>query len=223
MTRRWLLAAACAVIAWPGAAGAQLTVHDPANYAQNLLQAVRSLEQVRNQLESLQNEARNLAPLDLRAAGALDADAARINGLLTEARRVAGDVEGLRAQYARTYGAEAGDPSRAALREAAEARWRNSLDSLRRTLEVQAEVTASLARTQAQAGALARASEGAGGALQASQAGNQLLAVQARQLADLTALVAAQSQAAALEQARAAAAAADAEARFSRFLGRPTP
>lgn len=223
MSRRLLAAAAWAALAWPGAACAQLAVHDPANYAQNLLQAARSLEQIQNQLASLQNEARNLAPLGLQAAGALDGDAARVGDLLTRAGRLASDVQGLRAQYARTYAAEAGDPSRAAMREAAEARWRNSLDSLRRTLEVQAEVTGALARTQSQATALARASEAAGGALQASQAGNQLLAVQARQLADLTALLAAQSQAAALEQARAAAAAADAKARLARFLGRPAP
>ena len=49
-----------------------------------------------------------------------------------------------------------------------------------------------------------RASQSATGALQAAQAGNQLLALQAQQLADLTAAVAAQGRAQSLEAAQRA-------------------
>src|SRR3546814_3495214 len=38
-------------------ASAQLTVHDPTNYSQNLLSAARALQQINNQITSLQNEA----------------------------------------------------------------------------------------------------------------------------------------------------------------------
>lgn len=215
------LVAAVALAAAP--AGAQLAVYDPANHAQNLLQAARALEQVQHQLASLQNEARNLAALELKAAGALDGDLARVNGLLTRAGRLASEAGALRAQLAREYPDRVSDASGRALGEAADARWRNAAESLRRTLEVQAGVVAGLSATNAQAAALARSSEGAGGALQAAQAGNQLLAVQSKQLADLTALLAAQGQAEALERARATSAAADARARLARFLGRPVP
>ncbi len=61
------------------------------------------------------------------------------------------------------------------------------------------------------------ASQGATGALQASQAGNQLIALETRQLADLTAMVAAQSRAAAIESARAAADEAQAREQARRF------
>jgi type IV secretion system protein TrbJ len=212
--------AAAAILSLPAPqARAQLAVHDPANYAQNLLQAARALEQLQNQLQSLQNEARHLAPLGLQAAGALNEDLARLNALLAQASRVARDVDTLRGQFGREYPA---DPthSDSLMTGLAEARWRNSLASLRRALEVQASVSASLAAANAQALRLAQASEGATGALQAAQAGNQLLAIQSKQLSDLTALLAAQGQAQALEQARAAAAAAEAKARLSRFLGR---
>jgi P-type conjugative transfer protein TrbJ len=57
------------------------------------------------------------------------------------------------------------------------------------------------------------------GGLPAAQAGNQLLALQAQQLADLIALSAAQGRAQALEAADQAAARADAKARFSKFMG----
>src|SRR3546814_1564597 len=56
------------VIAPP--ATAQLIVYDPTNYAQNLLSATRALQQINNQITSLQNQAqmlvnqaRNLASL----------------------------------------------------------------------------------------------------------------------------------------------------------------
>ena len=43
---------------------AQWTVFDPQNYAQNVLEAARALQQINNQIQSLQNEAlmlRNMA------------------------------------------------------------------------------------------------------------------------------------------------------------------
>jgi P-type conjugative transfer protein TrbJ len=218
--------AASALLAGPAAA--QVAVFDPTNYAQNVLQAARALEQVQHQLESLQNEAamlagqaRNLAPLDLHVAGALNADLARVNGLLTQAGRLASQVDALQDQFEREYGPPEGVGD--GLPAAADARWRNSMEALRRTLQVQAAVTGGLSATTAQAAALASRSEGAEGALQAAQAGNQLLAVQSKQLADLTALLAAQGQAQALEAARAASTASDAKARLARFLGKAAP
>src|SRR3546814_15708987 len=41
-------------------ASAQWVVYDPTNYAQNVLQAARALQQVNNQIPSLQNEAQAL-------------------------------------------------------------------------------------------------------------------------------------------------------------------
>ena len=45
-------------------ASAQLTVFDPLNYEQNLLQAVRSLDAVRTQIQQLQTQALALARMD---------------------------------------------------------------------------------------------------------------------------------------------------------------
>lgn len=41
-------------------AAAQWVVYDPTNYAQNVLQAARALQQINNQITSLQNEAQSL-------------------------------------------------------------------------------------------------------------------------------------------------------------------
>ena len=59
------LGAGCALalgIAAPSSpANAQLTVFDPSNYAQNILTAARTLQQVNQQIQQLQNEAQMLA------------------------------------------------------------------------------------------------------------------------------------------------------------------
>ena len=57
---------------------------------------------------------------------------------------------------------------------------------------MQAGVVANLDTNRTQMSALVTSSQSATGALQATQAGNQLAALQAQQLADLTAAVAAQ-------------------------------
>jgi len=69
-----------------------------------------------------------------------------------------------------------------------------------------------------QMSALVNASQSATGALQASQAGNQLLALQAQQLADLTATVAAQGRAQSLDLAQRTAAQDQGREQLRRFL-----
>ena len=73
--------------------------------------------------------------------------------------------------------------------------------------------------TRTETEALVSSSQSAVGALQAVQAGNQLVALQTRQLADLTALVAAQSRADSLAGARSTANQEQAREQLNRFLG----
>ena len=66
-------------------------------------------------------------------------------------------------------------------------------------MRVQAGVVGNLDTNRTQMSALVSSSQSATGALQAAQAGNQILALQAQQLADLTAAVAAQGRAQSLQ------------------------
>ena len=221
-----LLAAPSLGLADPAAA--QIVVFDPNNYAQNLVQAAHALEQIQNQIVGLQNQAqmllnqgRNLQPLSLSVGSALQSDMGRVNGLLADAGRIANSVSAVRSEFDRNYSGAGSDQALAA---AATARWQNSLEAFRHVLEVQATVAGAVSATQSQAGQLVDQSQSAAGALQVSQAGNQLMAVQAKQLADLTAIIAAQSRAEALEAAGRTVAAAEAKARLERFLQkRPRP
>jgi P-type conjugative transfer protein TrbJ len=225
VSRRGWRAAAALVLGFataPAALG-QVAVFDAGNYAQNVLSAARALEQIGNQVQALQNQAqmllnqgRNLTPLGYSAAPALQADMAQVNALLGQAGRLANDVAAIREAFDRNYSGAGSDQALAA---SATARWQDALDAFRHVVEVQATVANSLAATQGQLGELAGRSEGAAGALAAAQAGNQLLVVQAKELADLTAILSAASRAQALEAAGRAAAAAEGKARLQRFLG----
>ncbi len=102
--------------------------------------------------------------------------------------------------------------------EGAEARWQNSVAAFEDALKVQAGAVANIEGSRSAIGEVLSASQSATGALQAAQAGNQLLALQARQLADLTATLAAANRAQALDAAERAAAKAQAREQLRRFL-----
>ncbi len=218
-----LLAAAPAV---PSVAWAQFTVFDPTNYAQNVLQAARALQTINNQISSLQNQAqmligqaKSLASLPYSSLAALQAQIDRTRGLLAEAQGLAYDVAQIREAFRTQYGAVDLSVTDAALTERADARWGAAVASFQDALKVQAGVVDGMGVSRDQLAALVNQSQGAVGGLQAAQAGNQLLALQAGQLSDLIALSAAQGRAQALEAADRAAARADAKARFSKFMG----
>jgi len=219
-----LTAVACLTLASP--ARPQVTVYDPANYASNVLQAARALEQVNNQIQSLQNEAtslanqaRNLAQLPYSSLQTIQENLSRISGLMQEAQEIAYDVRAIEQAFGRDYALDPG-ASDLALAASARRRWTNSAAAFRDALKVQAGVVTGMPAAQAETHALVSASQGASGIVQAAQAGNQLLALQSQQLADLTALVAAQGRASALEQAERAAARDQAAEQFRRFLSR---
>ena len=205
---------------------AQMLVYDPSNYAQNVLQAARALQQINNQITSLQNQAlmllnqaRNLASLPYSSLRAIDQSIARTEQLLSQAQRIAYDINQIDTAFTQTYPQSyAGSTTSQRLFSDAQTRWQNALAGYQDALRVQAGVVQALDTTRAQTDALVSSSQSATGILQATQAGNQLVALQTRQLVDLTALIAAQSRAQSLAGARTTASDAQAQVQFNQFL-----
>jgi P-type conjugative transfer protein TrbJ len=208
-----------------GAPASAIIVYDPTNYAQNVLQAGRALEQINNQIQSLQNEAqslinqaRNLAALPYSSLQALQQSVQRTQQLLSQAQGIAHQVADIDQAFRSTYAPATASSSSATLVANAQTRWRQSVQALEDTLKVQAGVVGNIETNRSQMQALVGASQSATGALQATQAGNQLLALQAQQLADLTAAVAAQGRAAAFDAAQRVTAQDTARENLRRFL-----
>lgn len=206
-------------------AAAQWVVYDPTNYVQNVLSAARALEQINNQIQSLQNEAqmlinqaRNLASLPYSSLQQLQQSVQRTQALLGQAQRIAFDVQQIDQAFQSQYGNISLSTSDQRLVSDARSRWQNTVGGLQDALRVQAGVVGNIDTNRAEMAALIGQSQGATGALQATQAGNQLLALQAQQLADLVAVVAANGRAQALVDAERTAAAEQGREQRRRFL-----
>ncbi len=206
-------------------ARSQWIVFDPNNYVQNVLTAARTLQQINNQITSLQNEAqmlinqaKNLANLPYSSLQQLQLSIQRTQQLLAQAQRIAYDVQQIDRAFSTSYAPATGSQSNQVLMANAQSRWHNSVAALQDALRVQAGVVGNLDTNRIQTSALVTSSQGASGALQATQAGNQILALQAQQLADLTAAFAAQGRAQSLEAGQRAAAQDQGREQLRRFL-----
>lgn len=200
-------------------------VYDPSNYAQNVLTAARALQQVNNQLrqienqtQALVNDARNLASLPLSVIAPIQQQFDQTRQLLRQAQRLSYNVDTAQSGFAARYRTIDLTATDQALVAGAESRWQDSVAAFEDALKAQAMTVGHLDATRQSLSSLMQASQNASGALQAIEAGNQILAVQSQQLADLAATLAAQGRAQALDAAGAAAAKAQAREQLRRFL-----
>lgn len=200
-------------------------VYDPSNYAQNVLTAARTLQQINNQITSLQNEAtmlinqaRNLASLPYSSLQQLQQNVQRTQQLLRQAQNIAFNVQNIDQAFQQTYGNISLSATDAQLVTDARSRWQNTVGGLQDAMKVQAGVVGNIDTNRTQMSALVGQSQGATGALQATQAGNQLLALQSQQLSDLIALMSANGRSEALSEAERATAAEQGREQRRRFL-----
>ena len=225
---RATLAAGAAALSLVGAAPAraQWIVYDPANHVQAVLTAARELQQINNEIQSLQNEAtslinqaRNLASLPYSALVPLQQSVQRTEQLLQQVQGIGYSTAVIDQAFTQLYpqAYSSNTPSQQLLADAL-TRWKTALGGYHDAMHVQAGVVQNLNTTQTQISALVLASQSASGALQASQAGNQLIALQTGQLADLTAVMAAIARAQSLDAARTLESQAQGRAQLSQFL-----
>lgn len=208
-------------------ARAQITVFDPTNYAQNLLTAARALNQINNQIQSLQNQAtmltnmaKNLTRIDFPELQQLNQTLQQIDRLMAQAQGIDFRVDGLDAQFQRLF-PQTYNQAMSGNQRVIESRTRldAAMAAFRQTMSVQAQVVGNVQADAQALSAIAAKSQSAEGALQVGQATNQLLALAAKQQFQVQNLMAAQYRAEAVEQARRVQAEADAQAATTRFLG----
>ena len=204
-------------------------VYDPSNYAQNVLTAAHTLQQINNQITQIQNEAqmlinqaRNLANLPLSTLQQLEQNVQRTQQLIAQAQGIAYNVQNIDQAFRTSYAPASTTASSQSLITGAQQRWQQSVQGLQDAMRTQATVVENLPNTTTQMSTLVTASQGATGALQATQAGNQLLGLLGQQLSDLISTVAAQGRSQALESAQRQAAASQGQEQLRRFLQTPT-
>ncbi|MFT4956429.1 MAG: P-type conjugative transfer protein TrbJ [Brevundimonas sp.] len=209
--------AAASILAAGGAASAQHVVFDPRNHVENALQSARQLESLANEAAQLANEARMLAASPYSHLVQSSETLARMQALAGSVTGMASGVEDLQQQFDQLY---ASDLTGLGPRALAGQRQERA-ETARRTAQDLALAAAELdrlaaGRAQRVHGALS-ASETANGQTAAVQSSTQMLAVLAEDLASMRIVLAAEARLMAETAARQAAeraAAAEARRRF---------
>jgi type IV secretion system protein TrbJ len=226
-TLGFMIALAAGMICSCPNAYAQWAVIDSANLGQNILTAARSLQEVNNQItqiqqfvQMLQNQARNLTSLPFSTLAQLQSSMTQLTGLMQQAQALSYSVTQLQQQFQTLYPTYLGSGvTQAGLLADAQARWTASVASYQHSMAVQSQIVQAMPGDQAQIADLMGQSQGAVGSLQAIQSGNQLLALQARQMAATQDLLAASGRASEADAMRRAEVENAAQAEWKRFYG----
>ncbi|HEX7853643.1 MAG TPA: P-type conjugative transfer protein TrbJ [Sphingobium sp.] len=214
-------------IVMPTTPARAIIVFDPSNYSQNILTAARTLAQINNQIQSLQNEAsmlmnmgKNLATINFPEIAALQQTLQQIDRLMGQAQGINFQVSQLERQFKQLYPTGFGTALTTNGRvQAARARLDASMSAFQQTMTVQSQVVGNVHDDAQTLSEIVSRSQGAQGSLQAQQATNQLLALTAKQQFQIQQMMAAQYRSDATEQSRRAADAAQAQATTKQFLG----
>ncbi|MBI1394324.1 MAG: P-type conjugative transfer protein TrbJ [Alphaproteobacteria bacterium] len=203
-------------------------VYDPTNHVQNVIQAVRALQQIDQQIQQLTNEIRMLENMarDLESLPDSIADdilrrMQRIDDLMRDAEGIGYKVDEIERDYEEAYPEDYGatPPEHAVLVEQARNRWKQSRTAYRESLQVTAQVVSTARADSESLDKLIGDSQSAAGNLQVLQAGNQIEALQTEQLMQIESMMASHYRAEALERARQLAEAERGRARTRSFLG----
>jgi P-type conjugative transfer protein TrbJ len=217
------IVAALTLLGAPAPAQA-MTVFDPTNYAQNILQASRALDQIHNQIQQIEQQAQMLAQNPLQLSPQLTQSISDARQLFSTAQGLTFEVDHLSDQLKTLYPdtwsnfdlGQVGAKSDQWLQED-----RAALDT---AIHAQAQATAALTSTQGQVDRALQSSTVAQGETGAVQASNQLLGIQTAQLAQIQSLLLAQSRMLSDERLEQVARAQRAEAiRAQAFPGNSSP
>lgn len=217
---------AAAGTALPAAPARAVPVFDSANYSQNLLTAARTLQQINQQVQSLQNEAqmlmamdKHLKRFDFPELEALKANLQEVEALMKQADGIGFGVDEMEARLGALFPKDIAAGNRGTRVADARARLEAAMASFRQSMAVQSRIVANVEGDARLLGVLSARANGAEGSLQAQQATNQLLALAAKQQLQLQSMMAAEYRAASLERARAAQIEAESRDATRRFLG----
>jgi P-type conjugative transfer protein TrbJ len=188
-TATLVLATAILILAFP-ARSFTITVYDPANHVQNILQAVRALEQIQHQIEQLDTMHQNLLRIENPSWRELQEWLAYLDELAQQGKALAYSLEGLFAAYRELFvGAVAMEEP---IYEEVFGEWTaTALDTLAATLDSVSAQSRDYLSTQNQLAELQALADGAEGNLEALNVSNMLQAHVGQEVAKLNQLLAA--------------------------------
>jgi P-type conjugative transfer protein TrbJ len=172
-----------------------ITVFDPTNYAQNILQATRALEQIHNQISQIDQAARMLAQNPLQLSPELASDIASARQLFSQAQGIAFDLNRVSQDFRSLYPDQWANMNLGDMLAQSDRWLSQDRQSVQSAMEAEARAAQAIGQSQSQIERALQSSSGAQGQTGAIQASNQLLGVTASELAQIHALLIAQGRA----------------------------
>ena len=205
---------------------AALTVFDPLNYQENVLSALRALEQINNQVRQLQAQAQMILRLDQnlqRLGGTIAPDLQRtlsdLHARLRDGEGLALTLRQTEERYAALFPKElTASLSSDEILRAVKSRWDEEYASLRRSALLQGQIADGIGSDSRLLDDALMRSRNATGALEVAQAGNELSSLGIKQALNLQGLLATQARGDTLNRARVLAAESEGRQRFKSFL-----
>ena len=186
---------AIAVLASAASARAQIAVIDPANLAQSVIQATHALEQIHNQIQQIDQQARMLARNPLQLSPELSESIGQARDLFNAARGIAFQVEEISDDVHNLYPDTFEDFDLGEIGARTDQWLSEDRAALERAMRAEAQAAQSIETARGRIDRAMSASADAEGQTGAVQAGNQLLGINAAQLAEIHALLVAQGRA----------------------------
>lgn len=170
-------------------------VYDPTNYAQNVLTAAHTLEQIHNQIKQIEQQARMLARNPLQLSPELSSEIGQARDLFQAAQGIAFQVNQISNDIHNLYPDTFEHFDLGQIGQRSDQWLKEDRASLERAMRAEAQAAQQIDAMRGTIDRALTASAGADGQTSAVQAGNQLLGVNAAQLSEIHALLVAQSRA----------------------------
>jgi len=194
-----IVRALCAIVltlsATSAPARAQIPVIDPANLAQSITQVAHMVQQLRNQVQQIEQAAAMLRQNPLQLSPELSQSIGEARALFQSVQGIAYEADQLGDQLRTLYPETWEDYDLARVLSQSDAWMSESRQSLQRAMEAEARAAQRIEQTQGRINRALQSSGAAEGQTGAIQASNQLLGIQASQLTEIHALLIAQGRA----------------------------
>ncbi|MGE3303481.1 MAG: P-type conjugative transfer protein TrbJ [Hyphomonadaceae bacterium] len=194
-----ITAIALAGVLWVQPAYA-LTVFDPTNLAQNVKTAANTLEQIHNQIQQIEQQARMLTKNPLQLSGELNGAINQARSLFQAAQGLAFQVDQISDDLKTLYPDTFENFDLASIGQRTDRWLTEDRAALERAVRAQAQAVQAIETMQGRVDRALLASASSEGQTGAVQAGNQLLGVNAAELMQIHALLVTESRALATER-----------------------
>lgn len=186
---------AIGLVGVPARESRAITVIDPSNLAQNILQVSHMVEQLRNQVQQIEQAAAMLRSNPLQLSPELSQSIGEARALFQSVQGIAFEANQLGEQLRTLYPETWEDFDLDRVLSQSDVWMRESRQSLQRAMEAEARAAQHIDQTRGRIDRALQSSSAAEGQTGAIQASNQLLGIQASQLAEIHALLIAQGRA----------------------------